>query len=80
MIQYLASAGVGRLGLVDFDTVEVSNIQRQILHMERDAGADKIASAGAVAEALNCSGIYKTLFELEFIKIQWNIYRLFVEY
>ena len=42
MIQYLASAGVGRLGLVDFDTVEVSNIQRQILHYEKDAGNDKI--------------------------------------
>ena len=42
MIQYLASAGVGRLGLVDFDTVEVSNIQRQILHFERDSGIDKI--------------------------------------
>ena len=42
---YLASAGVGRLTLVDFDTVELSNLQRQIIHRTSDLGRPKIESA-----------------------------------
>ncbi len=42
---YLAAAGVGTLGLVDFDAVDVSNLQRQILHGTRDIGRLKIDSA-----------------------------------
>ncbi|HEV2913399.1 MAG TPA: molybdopterin-synthase adenylyltransferase MoeB [Pyrinomonadaceae bacterium] len=42
---YLAAAGVGRLGLLDFDVVEESNLQRQIIHGTRDVGRPKIASA-----------------------------------
>jgi adenylyltransferase/sulfurtransferase len=42
---YLAAAGVGRLGLVDFDVVDASNLQRQIIHGTRDIGRPKIASA-----------------------------------
>ena len=42
---YLAAAGVGTLGLVDFDTVDLSNLQRQILHGTRDVGRSKLASA-----------------------------------
>jgi molybdopterin/thiamine biosynthesis adenylyltransferase/rhodanese-related sulfurtransferase/molybdopterin converting factor small subunit len=42
---YLAAAGVGRLGLVDFDVVEESNLQRQIVHGTRDVGRPKIESA-----------------------------------
>ncbi len=42
---YLAAAGVGTLGLVDFDVVEASNLQRQILHGTRDIGRSKLASA-----------------------------------
>lgn len=42
---YLAAAGVGRLGLVDFDEVDASNLQRQILHGTRDVGRPKIDSA-----------------------------------
>lgn len=42
---YLAAAGVGRLGIVDFDVVEESNLQRQIIHGTRDVGRPKIASA-----------------------------------
>ncbi len=42
---YLAAAGVGRLGVVDFDVVEESNLQRQIIHGTRDVGRPKIASA-----------------------------------
>jgi adenylyltransferase/sulfurtransferase len=42
---YLAAAGVGRLGIVDFDTVEASNLQRQIIHGTADIGRPKIESA-----------------------------------
>ncbi len=42
---YLAAAGVGRLGLVDADTVDFSNLQRQILHGTRDVGRKKLNSA-----------------------------------
>jgi adenylyltransferase/sulfurtransferase len=42
---YLAAAGVGTLGLVDFDTVDVSNLQRQVLHGTRDIGRHKLDSA-----------------------------------
>ena len=42
---YLAAAGVGTLGLVDFDAVDVSNLQRQILHGTRDVGRGKLDSA-----------------------------------
>jgi adenylyltransferase/sulfurtransferase len=42
---YLAAAGVGHIGLVDFDSVDVSNLQRQIIHGTRDVGRPKIASA-----------------------------------
>jgi len=42
---YLAAAGVGRIGLVDFDAVDVSNLQRQIIHDTGTIGARKVASA-----------------------------------
>jgi sulfur-carrier protein adenylyltransferase/sulfurtransferase len=42
---YLAAAGVGRLGLVDFDRVDVTNLQRQILHGTKDVGRPKLDSA-----------------------------------
>src|SRR6188472_2850152 len=42
---YLAAAGVGTLGLVDADEVDVSNLQRQIIHGTSDVGRSKIASA-----------------------------------
>lgn len=42
---YLAAAGVGTLGLIDFDVVDVSNLQRQVIHGTRDVGRPKIASA-----------------------------------
>jgi len=42
---YLAAAGVGRIGIVDFDVVEASNLQRQIIHGTADIGRPKIASA-----------------------------------
>src|SRR3954467_3324483 len=42
---YLAAAGVGTIGLVDFDNVDVTNLQRQILHGTKDVGRPKLASA-----------------------------------
>ena len=42
---YLAAAGIGTIGLVDFDTVDFSNLQRQILHGTKDVGRKKILSA-----------------------------------
>jgi adenylyltransferase/sulfurtransferase len=42
---YLAAAGVGRLGLVDFDVVDVSNLQRQVIHGTSDVGRSKLDSA-----------------------------------
>ncbi|HEV2214258.1 MAG TPA: molybdopterin-synthase adenylyltransferase MoeB [Terracidiphilus sp.] len=50
---YLAAAGVGTLGLVDFDVVDASNLQRQILHSTRDVGRKKLDSAEEKLEALN---------------------------
>lgn len=50
---YLAAAGVGRLGLLDFDTVAVHNLQRQILHDTASVGNAKTESARARVEALN---------------------------
>src|SRR5881392_2399396 len=42
---YLAAAGVGKIGLVDFDAVDLSNLQRQILHGTKDVGRSKLESA-----------------------------------
>jgi len=50
---YLAAAGVGRLGLVDFDVVDHSNLQRQILHGTADVGRPKLDSAREAVEAIN---------------------------
>jgi len=50
---YLAAAGVGRLGLVDADVVEASNLQRQILHSEAWLGQAKVASAAARLQEVN---------------------------
>ena len=50
---YLAAAGVGTLGLVDFDVVDASNLQRQILHSTRDVGRKKLDSAEDRITALN---------------------------
>jgi molybdopterin/thiamine biosynthesis adenylyltransferase/rhodanese-related sulfurtransferase/molybdopterin converting factor small subunit len=50
---YLAAAGVGTLGLVDFDVVDFSNLQRQILHGTPDVGRPKLESAKNKLQALN---------------------------
>ena len=50
---YLAAAGIGTLTLVDDDTVELSNLQRQIVHTEHDIGRLKVESAAESLRALN---------------------------
>ena len=52
---YLAAAGVGTLGLVDFDVVDASNLQRQIIHSTKDIGRKKLDSAEEKLLALNPS-------------------------
>jgi len=51
--QYLAAAGVGRIGIVDFDTVEASNLQRQVLYGTADVGGSKARLAAERLRALN---------------------------
>src|ERR1700732_2274457 len=50
---YLAAAGVGTLGMVDDDTVSLSNLQRQVIHATPDLGVPKVDSAAAVIHGLN---------------------------
>src|ERR1700758_5543581 len=53
LLLYLAAAGVGTLGLVDFDTVDASNLQRQIIHGTRDVGRSKCQSAADKLRDIN---------------------------
>jgi len=50
---YLAAAGVGRIGLVDFDVVDYTNLQRQIIHGTKDVGRPKIESAKETLSDIN---------------------------
>jgi adenylyltransferase/sulfurtransferase len=50
---YLAAAGIGKLGIVDFDTVDYSNLQRQILHTDADVGRPKAQSAKETIHGIN---------------------------
>src|SRR5947209_8160485 len=50
---YLAAAGIGRIGLVDFDVVDFSNLQRQVLHGTPDVGRSKLQSAKERLQAIN---------------------------
>ena len=50
---YLAAAGIGKLGIVDFDSVDYSNLQRQILHTDADVGRSKVQSAGDTLRGIN---------------------------
>ena len=50
---YLASSGVGKLTLIDFDKVELSNLQRQIIHSTNNIGEEKVASAKSKLQEIN---------------------------
>jgi molybdopterin/thiamine biosynthesis adenylyltransferase len=53
VLLYLAAAGVGALGVIDDDTVSLSNLQRQVIHGTPDVGAPKVESAAATIRRLN---------------------------
>src|ERR1044071_6939973 len=50
---YLAAAGIGKIGLVDFDAVDFSNLQRQIVHGTEDVGRSKAESAAETIKGIN---------------------------
>jgi adenylyltransferase/sulfurtransferase len=53
LIQYLAAAGIGTIGIVDDDEVSLSNLQRQVIHGTPDVGRKKVESAAVAVERLN---------------------------
>ena len=53
LAQYLAAAGVGTLGLIDYDEVDTSNLQRQVIYRTRDVGRPKVAAAKDFIKGLN---------------------------
>ena len=53
ILLYLAAAGIGTIGIVDFDKVDTSNLQRQILHTDADVDRPKVESALEHLQALN---------------------------
>src|SRR6188768_345829 len=59
---YLAAAGVGRIGIMDFDVVDVSNLQRQIMHRTQDVGSSKAKSAQRAIKDLN-PGVVVEIYE-----------------
>lgn len=76
-LMYLAAAGVGTLGLVDFDTVDDSNLQRQIIHGASDVGKSKVQSAAASVKEINPYvnvQIHETALEND------NVFDIFADY
>jgi molybdopterin/thiamine biosynthesis adenylyltransferase len=53
VLQYLATAGVGKIGIIDFDKIELHNLHRQILYTEKHVGQAKATTAKSVLEILN---------------------------
>lgn len=67
VIQYLAAAGVGTVGVADFDEVELHNLNRQIIHNENTVGVSKVKSAALFVKKLN--------HQVKFIEIEQKIDR-----
>lgn len=68
LLAYLGAAGVGHIGLVDFDVVDHSNLQRQIIHRTSSVGMPKVASAARALKEINPNvdlKIYETAFTSE---------------
>jgi molybdopterin/thiamine biosynthesis adenylyltransferase/rhodanese-related sulfurtransferase len=79
---YLAAAGVGRIGLVDDDVVDHSNLQRQILHTEARVGKKKIESAKEALLALNSTlkvEIYDVRLSIENVDNIFSVYDVVVD-
>ena len=65
---YLAAAGVGTIGIADADEVDLSNLQRQIIHTTQDVGKVKVLSAKETMEAINPDvkvNTYRTFIDSE---------------
>ncbi len=63
-ILYLAAAGVGNIGIADYDTVDLSNLQRQIIHSTKSVGSKKTGSARDTAAELNPDINFKIINEM----------------
>jgi adenylyltransferase/sulfurtransferase len=63
VIQYLAAAGIGNLGVADFDEVELHNLNRQIIHAESRVGLSKVISAETFVNELNHQVTFKGIEE-----------------
>jgi molybdopterin/thiamine biosynthesis adenylyltransferase/rhodanese-related sulfurtransferase len=74
---YLAAAGVGTIGLVDFDVVDLSNLQRQIVHTTARVGERKVESARIAINALNPD---VTVIEHEEMLVAANVERIIAGY
>lgn len=68
VLMYLAAAGVGQLGVIDADVVDLSNLQRQIIHTTPDIGKKKAESAADTIKALNPSCEVEVINELFSVK------------
>jgi sulfur-carrier protein adenylyltransferase/sulfurtransferase len=53
VLPYLAGAGIGEIGIIDHDTIEITNLQRQVIYKEKAVGKSKVIEAKIVVEALN---------------------------
>jgi molybdopterin-synthase adenylyltransferase len=76
-ILYLAAAGIGRIGVVDGDAVDLSNLQRQVVHFTPDIGKLKTQSAAEKIRALNPD--VETVEHREFLNAA-NVARIFADY
>jgi molybdopterin/thiamine biosynthesis adenylyltransferase len=74
---YLAAAGVGRIGIADADVVDLSNLQRQIIHTTNDLGKPKVESARETIQAINPDVDVRTYNEFIYSR---NILDLLAEY
>ena len=76
-IIYLAAAGVGTIGIIDYDKVEINNLQRQIIHFQADLGKSKAHSAEEKVNALN-SSINVNVYDFRLNEV--NVLEIFKDY
>lgn len=73
---YLAAAGIGTIGIADADEVDLSNLQRQIIHATKDVGKPKVESAKETMEAMNPDVTVKLTIPLLQVKILWTLSKI----
>jgi molybdopterin/thiamine biosynthesis adenylyltransferase/rhodanese-related sulfurtransferase len=77
VLPYLAAAGIGEIGIIDDDRIEVTNLQRQVIYKSSSVGKSKVLEAAAMALELNPSIKIKAITE----KLDWkNVISLFEHY